>query len=247
MVIGMIKNLFGLKHILNNLSVFIFRKGETMKGFYIFLLTLTFWVNSSHAQNQNITTEPAVTTVSKYNFVRLYPFAVMDVGVGVGASYERLFGQKKNFGLVLPGFLILEGNANPTSMTEDSKSYDAYFYFAPGFKFYPKGHKKLTYAFGPSLMFGFCNSTFETPGTNSNGEPISATVKYSRKRFGILANNYVTLEFGKYFDIGLEGGLGVSYFDRESYNGPEFYPADPYNNKGVDITGQFSLSIGYKF
>jgi hypothetical protein len=218
-----------------------------MKGFYIFLLTLTFGFNSLHAQNQDVTIAPTALETSKYNFARLYPFAVMDVGVGVGASFERLFGQKKNLGLILPGFLILQGNSNPTTVNQDNKSYDAYFYFAPGFKFYPNGHKKLTYAVGPSLMFGFCNSKFETPGTNSNGEPITATVKYARKRFGVLANNYVTLEFSKYFDIGLEGGLGVCYFDRESYKGPEFYPGDPSKNKGVDITGQFSLSIGYKF
>lgn len=218
-----------------------------MKRFYIFLLSLTFCFNSLYAQNQAINTEiiPAITP--KYNFARIYPFAVMDVGLGVGTSYERLFGGKKNFGLILPGFLILEGNSNQTSMTNDNKNYDAYFYFAPGFKFYPKGHKKVTYAFGPSLMFGFCNSKFETAGTSSTGESTTATVKYARKRFGILANNYVTLEFGKYFDIGLEGGLGVCYFDRESYNGPEFYPSDPAKNKGIDITGQFSLSIGYKF
>src|SRR5690242_1205126 len=111
-----------------------------MKRFYIFLLTLTFCFNSLYAQNQATNTEIIPAVAQKYNTARLYPFAVMDVGLGVGASYERLFGAKKNFGLILPGLLILEGNSNPTSMTGDNKHYDAYFYFAPGFKFYPNGH-----------------------------------------------------------------------------------------------------------
>jgi len=218
-----------------------------MKGFYVFLLAFALGFNSIYAQDLAVNTQPDNIVISKYNTARLYPFAVMDVGMGVGASYERLFGRNKNFGLVLPGFLILESKSDPTDLTQNSKSYDAYFYFAPGFKFYPNGHKKITYAVGPSLMFGFCNSKFQTPGLSPTGEPTKETVKYGRKRFGVLANNYVTLAFSRFFDIGLEGGLGISYFDQESYTGSEFYPADPTTNKGVDITGQFSLSIGYKF
>lgn len=218
-----------------------------MKRFYVFLLALMFGCGGVFAQIQNVSTEPLQPAITTYNYARIYPIAVMDVGVGIGASYERLFGQKKNFGLLLPGFLILENNSNPTSISEKNKSYDAYFYFAPGFKFYPNGHKKITYAVGPSMMFGFTNSKFEVLTTSSNGDISYETVNYARKRFGVLINNYVTIQIGKLFDIGLEGGLGFCYFNKESYNGPESYAGNGSTNKGIDLSGQFSLSIGYKF
>ncbi len=42
------------------------------------------------------------------NVLRLAPITVMDLGVGFGISYERLFGSDKKFGLILPVYLILE-------------------------------------------------------------------------------------------------------------------------------------------
>lgn len=218
-----------------------------MKQYRVFLWVLLFCVGTEKINAQDQDNTPFVSMAGqKMDFVRLHPIAVMDVGVGVGAGYERLFGQKKNFGLILPGFLILESNSNPGLDTSSNrKAYDAYFYFAPGFKFYPKGHNKLTYAFGPSFMFGFCNSKFEISGPYPNGDKI--TVKYARKRFGVLINNYVTYEISKLFDLGLEGGIGMTYFNKESYSGPESYAGNSTTLKSVDISGQFSLSIGCKF
>lgn len=215
----------------------------------IFLLAFSFTkVNAqateSTAKKADVTAQPLIAT---NNVIRLSPIAALDIGFGFGLGYERYFGANKKFGLVLPLYFVLENiNGGDNPVNGETKAYNSYFYFMPGFKYYPTGHKRLTYAFGPGLMFGFGNNKTSQWTYDVYGNSTLATVKYARKRFGVLMNNYVTYNVGKSFDIGLEGGLGFCYFDKESYNGNEFYP-NSNERKGFDLAGQFSLSIGYKF
>jgi hypothetical protein len=192
-----------------------------------------------------VTCQTAFTTD---NVLRLSPIAALDIGFGFGLGYERFFGSGKKFSVVLPFDFVLENTTGGDNVSSNNtKAYNTYFYFLPGVKFYPTGHKKITYAFGPSLMFGFGNNkTTEWTNDLVPASAIPTSVKYARKRFGVLMNNYVTYNIGKSFDIGLEGGLGFCYFDKETYNGNEFY-ANSSERKSFDLAGQFSLSVGYKF
>lgn len=222
-------------------------------GIVALALILALNLSKVNAQSTETTAQQGATASSisetklTNNSLRLMPIAALDIGFGFGLGYERYFGTNKKFGFVLPFYLVLENTTGGDNVTvEGTKAYNTYFYFMPGFKFYPTGHNRLTYAFGPSLLFGFGNNKTSQWTNDVYGNVTLASVKYARKRFGVLMNNYVTFNIGKYFDLGLEGGLGFCYFDKETYNGNEFYP-NSTERKGFDLAGQFSLSVGYKF
>src|SRR4051812_43740298 len=42
------------------------------------------------------------------NILRLSPITAMDIGVGFGISYEKIFGNDQMVGLILPVYLMLE-------------------------------------------------------------------------------------------------------------------------------------------
>lgn len=223
-----------------------------MKHFSVifFLMLMCQCTIRTHAQEETVVNKDVYPI--KYNMVSLHPLAAMDIGIGVGAGYERIFGAKHNFGLVLPVFIVFDNktaaeSTNVTNNNESGNKFDNYFYFAPGFKFYPSGHNKITYAVGPSFIFGFANSKFDVVSLDNYGQETIATVKYARKRFGVLINNYVSYDIAKSLYIGLDGGIGLSYFDKASYSGAESYAGLGSIRKGVDVAGQFSFSIGYKF
>jgi hypothetical protein len=215
-------------------------------GSFLWLIMLVLSCANARAQEQNAVS--ITVNVPKYNRIQVSPITALDVGFGVGASYERLLGANQEFGIILPAHFILENNGTGNDQYNGTNSpFNTYIYLTPGLKFYPSGHKKVTYAFGPSLMLGFGNKkTMEYIPAANYGASTEQVVKYARKRYGVLMNNYVTMDVGKYFELGLEGGLGFCYYDRESYNGSEFYP-DKDLKKSIDLTGQFSLSLGYKF
>lgn len=168
------------------------------------------------------------------DILSLSPFAVLDVGVGVGMSYEKIFGADKNIGIVLPVYVLFEDFDNDPYYNDNSSA--SYFYFAPGLKVYPFGQRKVTYSIGPNLFVG--GGTGRQTNWDMNGNPY--TEEISRFRLGILINNYLNFQFTKNFNLGLQGGLGVRYIDRETYNGYT-------DSRGMTVTGQFSITLGYRF
>lgn len=169
------------------------------------------------------------------NILSITPFAAMDVGVGIGMSYEKILGADQSVGLVLPVYVLFDNfDENSYYGYENTGSY---FYFAPGLKIYPFGHRKATYSIGPNLFVG--GGTSKTTQYDFNGG-YNYTQEVSRFRLGILINNYLTFQFTKKFNLGLQGGLGVRYIDRETIDGYS-------NNRGIVPTGQFSVTLGYRF
>lgn len=178
------------------------------------------------------------------NILRLSPITVMDIGVGFGISYEKILGAQQMVGIVVPVHLMLEdngngffsGNGNYVSNTQ------SYIYFTPGLKIYPFGQRKVTYAVGPSLMVGYGG------GKDWRYDPLTGyttdQVDVTKLRMGILVNNYVNFQIGPSFNLGLELGIGVRYLDRET---TDFgYYRNTYDN-GLEPTGQFSMTLGYRF
>lgn len=192
----------------------------------------------------------AETTLEYYgrNMLRFTPVTATDIGVGLGFSYERIIDRESRLGLIFPLNLILENNdyyyGYPASA---SNQYHAYLYFAPGIKIYPFGQRRVTYAVGPSLMFIYGGGKGTERSLDIYGNEIATD--YSKKvfRFGVLINNYVNFQITERFNIGLEGGLGIRYLDMQSFRYNHQELRDQRNQFGFDITGQFAMTLGYRF
>lgn len=187
----------------------------------------------------------------KTNIVRVSPTTAMDVGVGFGAGYEKIIGKAQMIGIVLPVYMLLE-KKNNYSFNADLKGskYYTYVYFTPGIKIYPMGQRKVTYAIGPNLMIGYGGGNDWQYQVEPDGSRHLYNIKTTRWRVGLLVNNYVNIQVSQSFNLGLEGGLGFRYLDRVTFSGSESYASYAGNgdlNSGLDITGQFSLTLGYRF
>lgn len=178
------------------------------------------------------------------NILRLSPITAMDLGVGFGLSYEKIFGKDQMVGLILPVYMLLndQNSYDPFNGTDDAVNNHTYFYFNPGLKIYPFGQRKVTYAVGPSLLFGTGGGT-EWRFNNMLG--INEQTDVTKLRMGMLVNNYVNFQITKGFNLGLELGLGALYIDRETIDRPNV-ASQTYNN-GINVTGAFSLTLGYRF
>jgi len=178
------------------------------------------------------------------NFLRLVPLRVLDIGgVGFGAEYERLFGENKMIGVILPFSMLFEEtsqNWNPGG-SSDNLHYNVYYYFCPGLKIYPFGQRKVTYAVGPSLMAGWgSGKEWRWVNTDPNGNGYYTEVDKNKLSLGMIVMNYVNFQITKNFCLGIDAGLGIRYYDREK---TDFYT----DNEGFSPTGQFSLTLGYRF
>lgn len=190
----------------------------------------------------------STNTNAQNNIVRFNLLTAMDIGLGPGISYERIFPNNEKIGFILPMNLLLDEKG---SEFNGGSQYYRYFYLSPGIKFYPFGQKRVTYAFGPNLMFGLGGGNgivndYSYPYPTYPGSydiPIKKTVF----RFGVLFNNYVNFQITKEINIGMTAGLGIRYYDKEvfvkSSNSDILYNiSNPYS-----LTGQFTVSMGYRF
>lgn len=174
------------------------------------------------------------------NILRISPLTVMDIGVGFGLSYERILDKQGMVGLILPVHLLLENNNdgffNGNSYEEFTNTY---VYFTPGLKIYPFGQRRVTYAVGPNLMLGYGGGKQWDYSRN-----IPEQIDVTKFRLGMMVNNYVNFQLGPSFNLGLELGLGVRYLDRETRDLPL---GSISHNNGIEATGQFSMTLGYRF
>jgi hypothetical protein len=177
------------------------------------------------------------------NFIRLAPFRVLDIGgIGFGLEYERLFGHENMLGIVLPFTVMLEEEYNSWNAVDNNIRYNPSFYFNPGLKIYPFGQRKVTYAVGPSLMFGYGKSD---EWTWVSSDPWGSTgyyteVEKSRFNFGMIVMNYVNFQITPSFSLGFDAGLGIRYLSHQKKAGYTY-------NNGIEPTGQVSLTLGFRF
>ncbi len=201
----------------------------------------------ARAQNNGHATPPDVSEYGA-NILRLAPITAMDVGVGFAVSYERLFGPEQRIGVIVPVSLLLENKNSPDiNNIYSSSRYNTYVYFTPGVKLYPFGQRKVTYAIGTNLMIGYGGGSEWQSRTDAYGVIHLDAIQTTRWRLGVLLNNYVNFQFSRKFNLGIDGGLGIRYLDKTSYSGSQFYAGNGNVNNGFDITGQFSLTLGYRF
>ena len=174
------------------------------------------------------------------HLINFSPFKALDRGPGVGLSYEILADKRGYFGIILPVSLIFSEQFY-FSINGDSDQ-ETMVYFAPGVKIYPFGQRRVTYAVGPNIFTGFGNTNRNTGYYDSNGMYINFPGDARIFRFGIIVNNYVNFQITERFQIGLNGGLGSRYIDRETYNDTR-----SNNNSGINITGEFNFNLGLRF
>ncbi|GEM_PF-289801 len=178
------------------------------------------------------------------NFLRIAPLRVLDIGgVGFGLEYERLIGQNKMVGVILPFSVLLEEQYNSWNSIDNNLRYNPYFYFCPGIKIYPFGQRKVTYAVGPSLMMGYGKTDEWTWVSNDPWGNSGYYVEQDRTRFnlGMMVMNYVNFQVTKNFSLGIDAGLGVRYLSHQKIGNNRSY------NEGIQPTGQFSMTLGYRF
>jgi len=178
------------------------------------------------------------------NFLRIAPLRILDIGgVGIGAEYERLLGENKMIGVVFPVTIVFEETSVNWNFNEpnDGLHYNVYYYFCPGVKIYPFGQRKVTYAVGPSLMAGWgSGKEWKWTNTDPNGNGYYKEVDKSKLSLGMIVMNYVNFQVTKNFSLGIDAGLGMRYYDREK-------TGLSTNNEGFSPTGQFSLTLGFRF
>lgn len=176
------------------------------------------------------------TNIYGNNTVKFSPINIYDVGIGIGLNYERLLDKEQKIGIELPFDLIFRPeNTNAVTNT------NAYMYFSPGFKFYPSGQRKVTYALGANLVLGMGKRSENIPQVSQNGTVYYITNETDNTRLGVLVNNHLNFNIGKHFVIGLNVGIGVLYLNKYSSNINNNY------NEGIQPTGQFKFSFGVRF
>jgi hypothetical protein len=174
------------------------------------------------------------------NMINISPFKALDSGPGFGVSYEVLLDKKGYFGLLLPLTITIPGTYSYMDVSDTNGSF--MFYVSPGLKIYPFGQRKVTYAVGPSLFFGR-GERWDNSGTYdpTTGTYINGGRSNTMTRMGLIVNNYVNFQVTPKFQIGLNGGLGSRFVDREAYSSRISY------TRGLQITGEFNFSLGFRF
>ncbi|RYE11594.1 MAG: hypothetical protein EOP51_32800, partial [Sphingobacteriales bacterium] len=137
------------------------------------------------------------------NILRLSPITAMDIGVGFGLGYEKIFGRNQTIGIVIPVSLLLvnTGNNDFYSGAYNERRFDTYVYFTPGVKFYPFGQRKVTYGVGPNLMLAYGGNKQWQSVLDSNGQSSLSNVTTTRVRLGVLINNYVNFQVSSLLNV----------------------------------------------
>jgi len=142
--------------------------------------------------------------------------------VGVGFSYERLV--NNYLGLKIPVMIAMNNN---------------YYNIGIEAKLYPtKNTGAVKYAIAPAIMLGIGESKYQTYNyVDSSNVRIDVVEKASH--FGFLLNQTLNVTITRQFFIGIDGGLGINYYDEKANT-------DNANSK-LSFLAQLHIGMGYRF
>ena len=142
--------------------------------------------------------------------------------VGVGFSYERLV--NNYLGLKIPVMIAMNNN---------------YYNIGIEAKLYPtKNTGAVKYAIAPAIMLGIGENKYQTYNyVGSSSVPIDVVEKASH--FGFLLNQTLNVTITRQFFIGIDGGLGINYYDQKANT-------DNANSK-LSFLAQLHIGMGYRF
>jgi hypothetical protein len=139
--------------------------------------------------------------------------------VGVGFSYERLV--NNYLGLKIPVMIALNNN---------------YYNIGIEAKLYPtKNTGAVKYAIAPAIMLGIGENKYQT--YTQLGAPTYLVENASH--FGFLLNQTLNVTITRQFFIGIDGGLGINYYDEKANT-------DNANSK-LSFLAQLHIGMGYRF
>ncbi|TLV01219.1 porin family protein [Dyadobacter luticola] len=222
-----------------NAAVFVIRKNELSR--IEFENGQTVLLNDRLNLGRKQISKPSNNEVYGRSQLNFSPFKALDSGPGFGISYEIQVDKNQYIGIILPLTMTFPDRYNYLFDSNGNRS--EMYYVSPGLKIYPFSQHRVTYAVGPQLFLGYgkgySNNSIYDPTT---GGYIPRTGTTKNFRLGILVNNYVNFQITPKFQLGLNGGLGSRYVDREKN---EF---DSITNRGgINITGEFNFSLGFRF
>lgn len=144
--------------------------------------------------------------------------------VGVGLSYERLVNDY--LGLKVPVMVAINNN---------------YFNIGLEAKLYPTKNKgAVKYAIAPTIMVGIGENKWTERVYNGNGYYVLKTFTEPASHIGFLLNQTLNVTVSRQFYIGLDGGIGINYYDEKvKYNN--------YNNSNLSFAAQLHVGLGYRF
>ncbi len=142
--------------------------------------------------------------------------------VGVGFSYERLV--NNYLGLKIPVMIAMNNN---------------YYNIGIEAKLYPtKNTGAVKYAIAPAIMLGIGENKYQTYNyVGSSSVPIDVVEKASH--FGFLLNQTLNVTITRQFFIGIDGGLGINYFDEKANTDNA--------NSNLSFLAQLHIGMGYRF
>lgn len=147
--------------------------------------------------------------------------------VGVGFSYERL--TNEYLGIKIP---VMIGINN------------SYVNFGIEAKLYPtKNTGPVKYAIAPALMVGIGTRQTEYYVYNPNGPSTYTIIKDDANHFGFLLNQTLNVTITRQFYIGLEGGLGLNYYDDLAHDNNN----NNNTNTNLSFLAQMNVGLGLRF
>lgn len=155
---------------------------------------------------------------------------------GFGLQYERVLDKKNIVSVVLPFAMVFNRENDPYN---NSRITRAFKYFYPGVKIYPTGsNRRVSYAVGVAAALGF--------GTRNVDDYNNGYNYYHEEdvfKAGILVNNSLNVQPTKHLYMGVELGLGFTYYTDEGSSNGYYYS----NSIDDEPMVQFSFKIGYRF
>ncbi len=141
--------------------------------------------------------------------------------VGIGFSYERLVNEY--LGVKIPVMVAINNN---------------YFNIGIEAKLYPtKNTGPVKYAIAPMLMAGIGESQ-RRDYINVGGNIVRDTTVDAASHFGFLLNQTLNVTISKQFYIGIDGGLGINYYDEYSKKN---------SNTNLSFVAQLQVGMGLRF
>lgn len=171
------------------------------------------------------------------NILSVMPMQITS-NIGVGVAYERVLDKNAVLSFYMPvtvAFPVINDiNTGNTAPPGGGPT----FFIMPGLKFYPTGGKGVVrYAVGPNLTYitgqKHVNDFIYDEFGNITGQDIGWR---KRTALGIMITNGLNINPSEHIHMGLELGLGFTYFN--TTNGV---------NSGTIPLAQFGFKIGYRF
>ncbi len=177
---------------------------------------------------QNTSAQGSAENASKplgKNILSFCPvYAIPDNNVGIGFSYERLVNEY--IGLSVPVMIAL--GSPYTNVGLEIKLYPT------------KNTGTARYAIAPSIMYGSGKEKkFDYVYDPATGISKQVDIITNRQHFGFLLNQTANFTLMKQFYIGIDGGIGINYYDRRKTTSSDL------NN--VTFAAQFHMALGYRF